>query len=323
VKIPATSEGVEAVEEMIAEGRSINVTLLFSLLRYGEILDAYLSGLERFARRGGDLASVQSVASFFVSRVDTVVDRQLEEIGTPQALALRGQAADRAGQGRVPDVPRGALGCAMGAPGRAGCPRATPVVGVDLDEEPRPGPKASSDLADIIDLMLATGARIGEVLAVRWVDVELDATRPSLAINGTIKTEAGKGTYRKASPKSDASVRTVVLPGFAIAVLKRRHAAAPGDPNAPVFPTRNGTWQQVNNVERPLATGAEGHRPRMGHASHVPQDRRDPHLGAGRCRERLAAARPLLPRHHARVLHLQASDRCRRRTRPRRVGRRT
>jgi integrase len=86
----------------------------------------------------------------------------------------------------------------------------------------RPGPKASSDMADIIDLMLATGARIGEILAVRWADVALDATRPTLTINGTIKTEPGKGTYRKASPKSDASVRTVVLPDFAIALLKRR-----------------------------------------------------------------------------------------------------
>jgi transaldolase len=93
VKIPATREGVEAVEEMTAEGRNINVTLLFSLSRYGEILDAYLSGLERFARRGGDLASVHSVASFFVSRVDTVVDRRLEAIGTQDALALRGRAA--------------------------------------------------------------------------------------------------------------------------------------------------------------------------------------------------------------------------------------
>jgi len=114
----------------------------------------------------------------------------------------------------------------------------------------RPGPKASSDMADIIDLMLATGARIGEILAVRWVDVALDATRPSLTINGTIKTEPGKGTYRKASPKSDATVRTVVLPDFAIAVLKRRQAAARENPNDAVFPTRNGTWQQVNNVER-------------------------------------------------------------------------
>jgi integrase len=114
----------------------------------------------------------------------------------------------------------------------------------------RPGPKATSDMADIIDLMLATGARIGEILAVRWVDVALDATRPNLTINGTIKTEPGRGTYRKASPKSDASVRTVVLPDFAIAVLKRRQAAARENPNGAVFPTRNGTWQQVNNVER-------------------------------------------------------------------------
>jgi integrase len=114
----------------------------------------------------------------------------------------------------------------------------------------RPGPKATSDMADIIDLMLATGARIGEILAVRWVDVALDATRPNLTINGTIKTEPGRGTYRKHSPKSDASVRTVVLPDFAIAVFKRRQAAVRENPNDAVFPTRNGTWQQVNNVER-------------------------------------------------------------------------
>ena len=116
--------------------------------------------------------------------------------------------------------------------------------------EQRPGPKASSDMADIIDLMLATGARIGEILALRWEDVALDAARPSLTINGKIKTEPGKGTYRKASPKSDSSVRTVVIPDFAIAALRRRLAAARENPNDAVFPTRNGTWQQVNNVER-------------------------------------------------------------------------
>jgi integrase len=114
----------------------------------------------------------------------------------------------------------------------------------------RPGPKASNDMADIVDLMLATGARIGEILALRWVDVALDADRPNLTINGTIKTEPGKGTYRKASPKSDSSLRTVVLPEFALAVLRRRQAAAGENPNDAVFPTRNGTWQQVNNVER-------------------------------------------------------------------------
>ncbi|ABL79451.1 transaldolase (plasmid) [Nocardioides sp. JS614] len=93
VKVPATAEGVHAVEALIGEGRSINVTLVFSLTRYREILDAYLSGMEAFALHGGDLTSIRSVASFFVSRVDTEVDRRLEELGTEEALALRGRAA--------------------------------------------------------------------------------------------------------------------------------------------------------------------------------------------------------------------------------------
>ena len=90
VKIPATAEGVEAIRTMVGEGADINVTLIFSLARYDEVIEAYLSGLEA---RHGDLSGVQSVASFFVSRVDTLVDRRLEEIGTPEALALRGQVA--------------------------------------------------------------------------------------------------------------------------------------------------------------------------------------------------------------------------------------
>jgi transaldolase len=93
VKIPATTQGVPAIEAMIAEGRSINVTLIFSLARYRDVLEAYLSGLEALARRGVDLSTVRSVASFFVSRVDTEVDRRLEVLGTDEALALRGRAA--------------------------------------------------------------------------------------------------------------------------------------------------------------------------------------------------------------------------------------
>jgi transaldolase len=93
VKIPATSAGVPAIEAMVAEGRSINVTLVFSVARYRQVLEAYLAGLEALARRGGDLSVVRSVASFFVSRVDTEVDRRLETIGTDEALALRGRAA--------------------------------------------------------------------------------------------------------------------------------------------------------------------------------------------------------------------------------------
>jgi transaldolase len=93
VKVPATVEGVAAVENLVAEGRSINVTLIFSLDRYRAVMEAYIAGLERFAAAGGDLAGVASVASFFISRVDTEVDRRLEAIGTPGALALRGTAA--------------------------------------------------------------------------------------------------------------------------------------------------------------------------------------------------------------------------------------
>lgn len=93
VKIPGTAEGTPAIRQMIAEGRNINVTLLFSLERYGEVIEAYLAGLEQFVAGGGDPSPVRSVASFFVSRVDTEVDRRLEQIGTPEALALRGTAA--------------------------------------------------------------------------------------------------------------------------------------------------------------------------------------------------------------------------------------
>jgi transaldolase len=93
VKIPATAEGIPAIERMTAEGRNINITLIFSLERYGEVMEAYLSGLEQFASSGGDLSTVHSVASFFVSRVDTEVDRRLEAIGTSEALVLRGKAA--------------------------------------------------------------------------------------------------------------------------------------------------------------------------------------------------------------------------------------
>jgi len=90
VKIPATAEGVDAIRQMISEGRSINVTLIFGIDRYAEVIEAYISGLEAY---DGDLSRVASVASFFVSRVDTEVDQRLEAIGTDEALALRGKAA--------------------------------------------------------------------------------------------------------------------------------------------------------------------------------------------------------------------------------------
>lgn len=95
VKVPATVEGVPAIQTLIAEQRSINVTLIFSLERYRAVMEAYLAGLEAVE---GDLAHISSVASFFISRVDVEVDRRLEEIGTDEAMALRGKAAVAQGQ---------------------------------------------------------------------------------------------------------------------------------------------------------------------------------------------------------------------------------
>jgi transaldolase len=94
VKIPATEAGLPAIRQMISEGRNINVTLIFSLDRYAAVMEAYLAGLEAFATDpDADVSRVASVASFFISRVDTEVDRRLEAIGTDEALALRGKAA--------------------------------------------------------------------------------------------------------------------------------------------------------------------------------------------------------------------------------------
>ena len=93
VKIPATEPGLGAIEECIARGRSINVTLIFGLERYEEVAEAYLRGLDRLVEAGGDPSRVASVASFFVSRVDTEADKRLEALGTEEARALRGQLA--------------------------------------------------------------------------------------------------------------------------------------------------------------------------------------------------------------------------------------
>lgn len=94
VKIPATEAGLPAIQQMIAEGRSINVTLIFSLDRYEAVMEAYIAGLEAYAATSdADLSKVASVASFFISRVDSEIDHRLDEIGTSAALELRGKGA--------------------------------------------------------------------------------------------------------------------------------------------------------------------------------------------------------------------------------------
>ncbi|WP_030919804.1 transaldolase [Streptomyces sp. NBC_01527] len=93
IKIPATKAGLPAITEVIGKGISVNVTLIFSLERYREVMDAYLAGLEKAKAAGLDLSKIHSVASFFVSRVDSEVDKRLDAVGTDEAKALKGKAA--------------------------------------------------------------------------------------------------------------------------------------------------------------------------------------------------------------------------------------
>ncbi|WP_423924094.1 transaldolase [Frigoribacterium sp. 2-23] len=92
IKIPATVEGLEAITAVIAQGISVNVTLIFSLERYRAVINAYLTGLEQAKAAGIDLSTIHSVASFFVSRVDTEIDKRLDAVGTDEASALKGKA---------------------------------------------------------------------------------------------------------------------------------------------------------------------------------------------------------------------------------------
>ncbi|QFG19985.1 transaldolase [Actinomadura sp. WMMB 499] len=92
IKIPATEEGLPAITAALAEGISVNVTLIFSLERYGKVIDAFFAGLEQARENGRDLTKIASVASFFVSRVDTEIDKRLDKIGSDGAKALRSKA---------------------------------------------------------------------------------------------------------------------------------------------------------------------------------------------------------------------------------------
>ncbi|MDI5937667.1 MULTISPECIES: site-specific integrase [unclassified Micromonospora] len=120
-------------------------------------------------------------------------------------------------------------------------------------QQPTPGksgPRPTSDLADIVDLLLATGARIGEILALRWEDLDLAVEHPVLTISGTIIYIKGKGFFRQEWTKTDAGYRSVVLPKFAVAMLMTRKLNAADNPNDAIFPSRRGTWLSPPNVRR-------------------------------------------------------------------------
>jgi integrase len=112
------------------------------------------------------------------------------------------------------------------------------------------GPRPTGDLADIVDLMLATGARIGEILALRWEDLDLAAEHPTLTICGTIVYVKGKGFFRQEWTKSDAGFRTVFIPRFAVGMLLARELTADENPIDAIFASRRGTWLSPQNVRR-------------------------------------------------------------------------
>ena len=134
MKIPATKPGLAAIEDVIAKGHSINVTLIFSLRRYAEVAESYIRGLERLIAEGGDPSKVASVASFFVSRIDTEADRRLDEIGGHDELKGKLAVANaRLAYEHYKAVFAGPRWEYLGGQGRDAAARA---VGVDLDQEP-------------------------------------------------------------------------------------------------------------------------------------------------------------------------------------------
>jgi integrase len=131
----------------------------------------------------------------------------------------------------------------------------------DDGKAPRMGPKENCDLADIVELMLATGARISEVLALRWEDIHLDAQAPTVTIAGTLVEYKGQPNSRQNLPKTSAGFRTLILPAFAVEVLRRRQLEQAANPNRldAVFVSRVGTWLSHRNVSTKWrAVRAEG-----------------------------------------------------------------
>lgn len=174
------------------------------------------------------------------------------------------------------------------------------------------GPRHTGDLADIVDLMLATGGRIGEILALRWADLDLAAHRPTLTFSGTIVFLKGKGFFWQPWTKSDAGYRTLVLPDFAVGMLLSRKITAADNLHDAIFTSRNGTWLSPNNVRRQWRQARKGHRPDLGGPPHLPQDRGHPHRPGSRRQKRRRPTGPHQRGNHQHVLHRKARDRPRR-----------
>ena len=206
IKIPATREGLPAITQAISEGISVNVTLIFSLERYGEVIDAYMAGLEQAKAAGHDLSQIRSVASFFVSRVDTEVDGRLDKLGTPrgQGAARQGGRRERAAGLRAvrAEVRRASAGRAWPPAGRR---VQRPLWASTSTKDP-----AFPDTMYVVDLVVAD-----------TVNTMPEATLKATADHGELRGDTVHGTY-------DDGPEGLRRPGGARHRLRRRRAGPRG-----------------------------------------------------------------------------------------------
>lgn len=179
VKIPAAKQGLPAISACLADGISINVTLIFSLARYGEVIDAFFTGLEHARANGHDLATISSVASFFVSRVDTEVDQRLDRLGSEQAAALRGKAAIANARLAYQRYEQAFASDRWQALKRAGARPQRPLWASTGVKDP-----SYSDTRYVVDLV-APGV----------VNTMPEATLRAVADHATVPTDSVRGTY--------------------------------------------------------------------------------------------------------------------------------
>jgi transaldolase len=188
IKIPATEEGLAAITAATAEGISVNVTLIFGLDRYDLVMDAYLTGLEQAQKAGIDLSTIRSVASFFVSRVDTEIDKRLDKLGTDEAKALRGKAGianARLAYERYEKVVASDRWKALAA---AGAHTQRPLWASTGVKDP-----AYDDTMYVVELV-----------APNTVNTMPEATLNAVADHGLIKGDRVSGTYSEAAKVIDA-----------------------------------------------------------------------------------------------------------------------
>ena len=139
VKVPATPAGIPAIRQLIGRGLNINITLLFSVNVYEQVVEAYISGLEDLARAGGDVSKIGSVASIFVSRIDTAIDKRLDKLGDKRAGgSVARQGGDRQREARLRPLQGAVLRAALAASGRIGREDAAPALGFHQHQRIRP-----------------------------------------------------------------------------------------------------------------------------------------------------------------------------------------